>query len=62
VDLYMYSPIHLHGVALNQLSTGTTLPLPLAYLTHLSVCDLFNDDISYVPTRFGSTGADLWVV
>jgi hypothetical protein len=27
VDLYIHSPIHLHGVVFNQLSTGTTLPL-----------------------------------
>jgi hypothetical protein len=26
VDLYIHSPIRLHGVMLNQLSTGTTLP------------------------------------
>jgi hypothetical protein len=25
VDLYIHSPIRLHGVMLNQLSTGTTL-------------------------------------
>jgi hypothetical protein len=29
VDLYIHSPICLHGVVLNQLSTGTTLPLHL---------------------------------
>jgi hypothetical protein len=29
VDLYIHSPIRLHGVVLNSLSTGTTLPLPL---------------------------------
>jgi hypothetical protein len=28
VDLYIHSPIRLHGVVLNYLSTGTTLPLP----------------------------------
>jgi hypothetical protein len=28
VDLYIHSPIRLHGVVLNSLSTGTTLPLP----------------------------------
>jgi hypothetical protein len=28
VDLYIYSPIRLHGIVLNSLSTGTTLPLP----------------------------------
>jgi hypothetical protein len=26
VDLYIHSPIRLHGVELNKLSTGTTLP------------------------------------
>jgi hypothetical protein len=29
VDLYIHSPIRLHGVVLNYLSTGTTLPLPV---------------------------------
>jgi hypothetical protein len=29
VDLYIHSHIRLHGIALNQLSTGTTLPLHL---------------------------------
>jgi hypothetical protein len=31
--LYIHSPIRLHGVVLNLLSTGTTLPLP--YLLQL---------------------------
>jgi hypothetical protein len=31
VDLYIHSPIRLHGVVLNFLSTKTTLPLPLFY-------------------------------
>jgi hypothetical protein len=35
VELYLHSPICLHGVALNKLSTGTILPLPL--LTSKSV-------------------------
>jgi hypothetical protein len=26
MDLYIHSPIRLHGVVLNKLSTGTTLP------------------------------------
>jgi hypothetical protein len=26
VDLYIHSPTRLHGVVLNELSTGTTLP------------------------------------
>jgi hypothetical protein len=30
VDLYIHSPIRLHGVVLNFLSTGTTLP----YIKH----------------------------
>jgi hypothetical protein len=33
VDLYIHSPILLHGVVLNQLSTGTTLPFYLIHLT-----------------------------
>jgi hypothetical protein len=32
VDLYIHSSIRLHGVVLNSLSTGTTLPLPLPLL------------------------------
>jgi hypothetical protein len=31
VDLYIHSPIRLNGVMLNQLSTGTTLPLPYSF-------------------------------
>jgi hypothetical protein len=27
VDLYIHTPIHIHGVVLNELSTETTLPL-----------------------------------
>jgi hypothetical protein len=29
VDLYIHSPIRLHGAMLNELSTGTILPLSL---------------------------------
>jgi hypothetical protein len=29
VDLYIHSPIRLHGVMINLLSTGTTLPFLL---------------------------------
>jgi hypothetical protein len=32
MDLYIHSPIRLHGVALNSLSTGITLPLLLLLL------------------------------
>jgi hypothetical protein len=35
VDLYIHSPIHLHGVVLNQLSTGTTLPYRLGFFTKI---------------------------
>jgi hypothetical protein len=31
VDLYIHSPIRLHGVVLNSLSTGTTLPFFLTF-------------------------------
>jgi hypothetical protein len=36
-ELYLHSPIHLHGVVLGWGSTGTTLPLslPLYYLIGL---------------------------
>jgi hypothetical protein len=30
VDLYIHSPIRLHGVVLNYLSTEANLPLPLS--------------------------------
>jgi hypothetical protein len=41
VDLYIHSPICLHGVVLNQLSTGTTLPFTYFGLTgHLQVYGL----------------------
>jgi hypothetical protein len=29
MDLYIHFPIHLHGVVLNYLNTGTTLPTQL---------------------------------
>jgi hypothetical protein len=31
MDLYTRCPIRLHGVVLNQLSTGTTLPYTIKY-------------------------------
>jgi hypothetical protein len=31
MDLYIHSPIRLHGVVLNYISTGTTLPSSLYY-------------------------------
>jgi hypothetical protein len=33
MDLYIHSPIRLHGVVLNSLSTGTILPLPSSAFT-----------------------------
>jgi hypothetical protein len=50
VELYLHSPIHLHGVVLNQLSTGTTLALPLPFivLTDESYLkSLINESITY---------------
>jgi hypothetical protein len=35
VDVYIHSPIRLHGVVLNYLSTGTTLPYNPHYLEAL---------------------------
>jgi vacuolar-type H+-ATPase subunit I/STV1 len=40
VDLYIHSPIRLHGVVLNYLSTGTIVPLPVYILivsSHLCI-------------------------
>jgi hypothetical protein len=36
VDLYIHYPIRLHGVVLNQLSTGTTLPFTTTTTTNSS--------------------------
>jgi hypothetical protein len=35
VNLYIHSPIRLHGVVLNLLSTGTTLPFTLQILNNI---------------------------
>jgi hypothetical protein len=47
VDLYIHSLIHLHGVVLNFLSTGTTLPftfyIHVTYITYLLFSSL-NDN------------------
>jgi hypothetical protein len=45
MDLYTHSPIRLHGVVLNSLRTGTTLPLPQHNILSL-----------YVQTGFGLIG------
>jgi hypothetical protein len=50
MDQYIHSPIHLHGIVLNQLSRGTTLPyltLPYhpfkrSYLLHIFHQDHIN--------------------
>jgi hypothetical protein len=36
VDLYVHFPIRLHGVVLNQLSTGSILPLSVGLLLMLT--------------------------
>jgi hypothetical protein len=41
MDLYIHSPIRLHGVVLTSLSTGTTLPLPHLYHTDITVVENF---------------------
>jgi hypothetical protein len=38
VELYLHSPIPLHGVMLHQLSTGTTLPF---FFTFLFSCSFY---------------------
>jgi hypothetical protein len=35
MNLYIYSLIRLHGVVLNELSTGTTLPFTLPVNVHI---------------------------
>jgi hypothetical protein len=44
VDIYIHSPIYLHGVVLNYLSTGTTLPYlnfyPYLLLDRLLFCQV----------------------
>jgi hypothetical protein len=37
VDLYIHSPIRLHGILLNLLSTGTTLPFYIGMLFSVAV-------------------------
>jgi hypothetical protein len=37
--MYLCSLICLHGIVLNQLSTGTTLPLTLYCLRKMPLCD-----------------------
>jgi hypothetical protein len=41
VDLYIHSPLCLHGVVLNSLSTGTTLPLPLHHVLSQEIDFIF---------------------
>jgi hypothetical protein len=37
VELYLHSPVCLHGIVLNELSTGTTLPLLAEFCVYLLV-------------------------
>jgi hypothetical protein len=37
MELYLQSPVCLHCVMLNKLSTGTTLPLPMLYKTFQNI-------------------------
>jgi hypothetical protein len=39
MDLYIHSPLHLHGVVLNYLSTGTTLPVSTEFVSALREAD-----------------------
>jgi hypothetical protein len=39
MDLYLHSPVRLHGVVLNYLSIGTTLPLPYLLGGTATVCN-----------------------
>jgi hypothetical protein len=40
MNLYIHSLIRLHGVVLNQLSTGTTVPFLFKSLSVIGVCPL----------------------
>jgi hypothetical protein len=47
VDLYIHSPIRLHSVVLNFLSTGTLLTLMTTKVVYfVDPSRLFNDDVS----------------
>jgi hypothetical protein len=37
ISLYIHSPVSVHGIVLNQLSRGTTLPLPVLKVTILTL-------------------------
>jgi hypothetical protein len=41
VDLYIHSPIRFHGVVLNWLSTGITLPFFFTFTNHLLSFDIW---------------------
>jgi hypothetical protein len=65
VDLYIQSPIRLHSAVFNQLSTGTTLPLPLPFFTYnnkpqiLPVAD--NDTILVgIPETYFAAVKNMW--
>jgi hypothetical protein len=64
VELYLYSPISLHGVVLNQLSTGTALLLFFFFLKwstmHSIIGDLENTSVS--PRVLDSVGSVLHVI
>jgi hypothetical protein len=45
VELYLRSPVHIHGVLLNELSTGRTLPLP--YFIYVSTISLRSSTTSF---------------
>jgi hypothetical protein len=55
MELYLHSPIHLHGMAINYLSTGLTLP----YIPETNISEklstTFKCDIKITALLFRST-------
>jgi hypothetical protein len=54
VELYLRSPIRLHGAVLNYLSTGTILPLPL-WISRIFLSTLNTVHVNWVPRQHSMT-------
>jgi hypothetical protein len=48
VELYLNSPLRLHGVMLNELNTGTTLPFIFTFIAFRLVLSLKQPPIKWV--------------
>jgi hypothetical protein len=60
VKLYLHSPIYLHGVVLNYLSTGTTLPYITVPSTRASPIRSENSPELFLPDLIFIGQKDLW--